>query len=245
MIMILKKTILKTIVNIANIFYPKICIICRELSNYKICLNCYRQCIKLETLEYCHRCGVINKSISNNLCFHCIVLKAPAYDSINSVFVYTLSIKKLIHIFKFKNSQHLARIISIHINSKYCHIINKHDVIIPVPITYIGLIKRGYDHTLEITKLLSKFNKISYKCLIKKCKNTSKQHNLTYSARQDNIFQAFSINKKYKDDIKNKNIIIFDDVITTGATINECCRILKEFEPKKITVITYARTIKQ
>lgn len=230
---------------IIDFFYPRICLICKELSKYKICLSCYREFRKLDKLQYCERCGALGRNLSNNsLCFHCEPLKRIPYHSINSIFMYTLGVKNLIHKFKFQNSQHLAKLISRFINHKYHNMIKEHDLIIPVPVRYTSLIKRGYHHTLEVVKLLSRSNNIEYKCLIKKCKNTKKQHHLKHNKRQENIYNAFSIKQKYKTLIENKNIILFDDIITTGATIQECCGVIQKFKPNKVTILSFARTLK-
>ena len=98
---------------------------------------------------------------------------------------------------------------------------------------------RGYNQTEIIAKELSKDLKIelNYKDL-KKIKDTKTQSTLTKKERKENIKNAFMI--KNTDRVENKKIILFDDIYTTGSTLNECSKILKEAKAKEIAILTIA-----
>ena len=100
--------------------------------------------------------------------------------------------------------------------------------------------KRGYNQTELITKKIAKALEIQEdsKTLIK-IKNTKTQSKLSKIQRLENIKNVFYI--KDKEKIQNKKVILFDDIITTGATINECAKILKQKGAKKIVVLAIAK----
>ena len=75
-------------------------------------------------------------------------------------------------------------------------------------------------------------------CLYK-TKNIIEQSKLNKEDRQENIQGVYEIRNKER--LKEKNIVLFDDIYTTGSTVNECCKILKQAEPKTLSVITLAK----
>jgi len=85
-------------------------------------------------------------------------------------------------------------------------------------------------------------NKLIFDLLIR-TKNQKSQVKLTQKQRIKNIKKAFSLNPKYQNFVKNKHIILVDDVITTSSTANSCAKELKKYGAKKITILTIAKTI--
>ncbi len=151
--------------------------------------------------------------------------------NIYSCFLYEDNIKKLIHNYKFKNKKNL----SFHFASFLYKYFNKLDIdknnliIVPVPSHKNRINKRGYDHILNIVKDFSKLSCLKYndKLLIK-IKDTKPQFSLNKKERKENIKNSFNINLK---EYKGENILIIDDIITTGSTLNE---IINEFYKNKI-----------
>jgi ComF family protein len=125
-------------------------------------------------------------------------------------------------------------------NKNAFQIVNGYDIIIPVPISKKRLKERGYNQSELIAKQIAKNVqiKIETKCLYKK-KNITAQSSLNKEQREENIKNVYII--KNQDRIFNKNVLLFDDIYTTGSTANECCKILKEANPNKIGVMTIAK----
>ena len=101
-------------------------------------------------------------------------------------------------------------------------------------------LERGYNQTELITNIISKYNKIlvENKVLFKD-KKTKTQSTLSLEERYENIKNAFKIKNINK--IKNKQIILFDDIYTTGATVNEISKKLKKSGAKKVLVLVIAK----
>ena len=127
-------------------------------------------------------------------------------------------------------------------NEKLRCFLEKYDVIIPVPLYHKNLNKRGYNQCELVAKGIAKcIEKLEYRGdVLIKIKNILKQSSLTEEERKKNVINAYGIKdfENNKLELQNKNILIFDDICTTGSTIKECIRILKKLEPKNIGVFT-------
>lgn len=199
----------------------------------------------------CGICGKLNKDF---LCKKCeIILKKheifniEQYNNMNFdrhlyIFKYEGIIRKILLNYKFKDNAFLYKTIANFLlkNDNIFEKLKKYDTIIPVPISKKRKNERGYNQTYLITKEIAKNTELecATNCLFK-TKNIIEQSKLNKEERKNNIqgvYELKNINKLYK-----KRIIIFDDIYTTGSTVNECCKLLKEAEPKRIDVFTIAK----
>ena len=116
----------------------------------------------------------------------------------------------------------------------------KIDYITSVPLYSSRKRDRGYNQAEILSKSIGKKVNITYKNLLKKDKINLQQHMLSYDKREENVKNVYSA--KRKDIINGSKILICDDVITTGSTLKECCRILYENGASKVLGITTAST---
>ena len=203
-----------------NFLFPPVCGICGKLHEEWICEKC------LESLKI----NIIYQKVYNKY-----------YDEIIYLFKYK-DIRNLILKYKFNNQAFLSNTFSKIIlkNKNLCRNLKFYDIIIPVPMHKIKKQKRGYNQTELITKKIAKTLELQEDSkVLLKIKNTRTQSKLNEKQRYENIKNVFYI--KDNEKIKNKNIILFDDIITTGATINECAKILKENGASKIIVLALAK----
>jgi ComF family protein len=153
--------------------------------------------------------------------------------------------EKVIHHLKYSGmkdlgiflGQHLAGYAGLEIQEQEIN----YDYIIPVPLHKTKVRERGYNQSEYLVKGLSENLKIP--CLfdaISRRRYTKSQTKLTLLEREKNIRDAFALSVNYKDELKDKNLILLDDVITTGATVNECIKILREAGADKIFTLSLA-----
>ena len=203
-----------------DFFYPPMCGICGKQNKEWVCENC------LEKLKI----DIIQRKEYNKF-----------YEEQIYLFKY-IDIRNLILRYKFNGQAYLNNTFSSIIlkNKNLCRKLKFYDIIIPVPMFNKKKRNRGYNQTELITNKISKKLdiKTSTKILIK-IKNTKTQSTLKEKQRLKNVQNAFCI--KNSNLIKNKNIILFDDIITTGATINECAKILKQNGAKKVIILALAK----
>lgn len=206
------------------------------------------------SLIYPATCGFCNKICKDYICKKCeIELKKFKIDLITKpknkyfdecfyLFKYQGQIRHIIIDYKFQEKSYLYKTFSKIIlkNKKACGFLKKYDIIVAVPIHKKRKNKRGYNQTELITRDIAKKINIEFKSnLLIKSKNTIPQSKLNKIDRIKNVQNAFLVNKKI--DIKNKNIVIIDDIYTTGSTLNECSKILKHAGANKIGIFTIAK----
>lgn len=208
-----------------RIIFPPCCLICGKQTQNIWCRKCKKR------LE--NQAAYIIKNTENNNFF-----EKQIY-----IFLYKNEIRKLIIDYKFNDKAYLYKIFSQMIikNKKICGILEKYDIIMPVPIHYIRKKQRGYNQSELVAKEIANHIenlKIENK-IFKKIKNNKPQSLLNRKERKRNVENVYRIEEK--DKIKNKNIIIFDDIYTTGNTVNELAKILKENGAKNILILTIAK----
>ena len=118
--------------------------------------------------------------------------------------------------------------------------IKTYDTIIPVPISNKRKMERGYNQSFLIAKKIAKSLNLEIinNCLYKN-KNIIEQSKLNKEDRQKNIQGVYKLINKEK--LKNKKILLIDDIYTTGSTVNECSRTLRQADIKEIGVFTIAK----
>lgn len=157
--------------------------------------------------------------------------------------------EKIIHHLKYSGmkdlgvflGQHLAGYVKLEIDEQLKKNNTSYDFIIPVPLHKTKVRERGYNQSEFIVKGLSESLNIPFlfEAITRKI-YTKSQTKLTLLERQKNILGAFALNENYRGELKDKNIILLDDVITTGATVNECIKILREAGVNKIFAVSLA-----
>ncbi|MDP4117886.1 MAG: ComF family protein [Bacillota bacterium] len=191
----------------------------------------------------CSRCGSgFEYRGGLPFCNTCRSARYP-FDGVISAYHYTGGVRDAIirHKFDFmyNNSPTFALGISEIINHIFTQI--KPDFIAIVPTDKIRLRERGYNAVSEIAEIISSKTDIPlYGNALLKIKNVPQQSTLSLRQRMRNVHGCFSV--KNKSDIKNKSIILIDDVFTTGATTRECAKMLKKAGATYIFVITVAIT---
>ena len=236
-----------------NFVFPLNCKICkkpiRESKGYSICENCFKT-IELIEQPYCIKCGKplvptdVFKKNREILCLDC-KKKKYSFKFSRSTGVYDKVLKKCIHLFKYYGEKKLAKPLGnlmVDYLLKNNDFENEFELIIPVPLHKNDLKKRGFNQSVLLSKVIGDYFSIPVgeSVLIKK-KLTPFQVNLSKKEREKNILRSFSVEKP--EEIKGKNILILDDVFTTGATVEECAKELMKARAKNIFVLTLARTV--
>lgn len=160
------------------------------------------------------------------------------------MYKYEGEIRSLLLKYKFNDKAYLSDFFAQMIlkNQKAISFIKKYEIIIPVPLHRKRLLERGYNQTELIVKKVSINNSI-VDCVendvLKKAKNTKPQSKNNLYERISNIKGVYFVENAEK--IKNKNILLFDDVYTTGSTANECRKVLINAGARQVGVMTIAR----
>lgn len=116
-----------------------------------------------------------------------------------------------------------------------------YDVIVPIPLHWTRYASRGFNQADEIAKVLQKKKNVPLCHLLKRVKKTVFQSSLVSSLRVQNLKDAFVLNGKH--DYAGKHILLIDDLMTTGSTLQAAAKILLQLKPRKITVAVCCRVV--
>lgn len=213
-----------------ELIYPPLCQLCQNrLINQEkcICLNCWNQIPKLF-------CSLVDINTRGN--------QKVYFSRAHAVWDFNSPIQKVIHLFKYSGFTQLAQPIAL----EMAEIINSEtdyamaDGLIPVPLHQARQRERGYNQSLLLCKAISKITGIPvHSEILLRVRNTETQTNLSALQRLSNVDKAFKVIKP--ELIKDRRIILVDDVLTTGSTLNACARELKNAGANEILVLTAVR----
>ncbi len=235
---------------ILNILFPPICLNCQKnLSenqiqiNWPLCLDCFQK-IPINNGFYCPFCYRRLPEFKKS-CHQKVKYLLAAVSSYQNPIT-----QNLIHSLKYQSMKTAINPIK-HLIALYLKTIDfnfENFIIIPIPLHKKKQRKRGFNQAFLIAQALQeilikeKNQKLTLENeVIKKIKNTPSQTKIeNYKERERNVANCFSIENP--EIIKNKNIILVDDVITSGATINEAVKLMKKFGAKKIIAFVLAKS---
>ncbi len=215
--------------------YPPACAVC-GLPGAPLCVDCKSE-IQYITGEICSICG---KSINHGkiTCKECIHRK-PSFDSVRSLAIYSGVIRECIHSLKYENNRALGKYFAellIPIVRKQTWSIN---VVIPVPLSMKRLKERGYNQAAVIAHPLALLLEQPYQPYgLEQIRDTRSQVGLSAEERRFNVIDAF---KAIPELVRGKNILLIDDVMTTGATMESCAKALKYAGSGRVFCATIAR----
>ena len=208
------------------------CLLCAspETNNHALCEACLNE-LPYSPASSCPQCGLSSNGL---ICGSCLN-STPDFDATHAVFIYTFPIDAMMQRYKYGNMLHLSKTFGQLLAQKTnCDTV---DLIIPMPMHPARLKERGFNQALEIAKILGK-EKLDYKSAIRQ-KLTPPQASLPFKERVKNIKGAFQVN----NDLTGKRIAIIDDVMTTGASLNELAKTLKKAGASHVECWIVARTL--
>jgi len=228
--------------------FPIYCISCSKYGKW-VCNHCLEK-ISINIEQVCPLC---NKSITpdGKTCFDC--KRKYSIDGVLVSSSYKLNkkktfIAKLVHYYKYrfisKLSVPLGKILK---KTLLQSDLPLPDIIIPVPLHPRRMRWRGFNQAELLSDYLGKYTTVGLEIIVLKDvllrnKYTIPQMEIkNYCQRRNNIKGSFSLNKKYSKKIKGKNILLVDDIATTGSTLFECAKVLKQKNAKKVYGIVLAR----
>ncbi|WP_420264147.1 ComF family protein [Candidatus Magnetominusculus dajiuhuensis] len=229
----------KIMEGILGILFPSLCPVCGrpsdELATSPICGVCWANMSRLPA-NVCSVCSKPLQVEGITKCGDCYAEK-PFYSTVRAYARFSGAMKEAIHLFKFSGVRRLARPLAELLKKIE---IPEADLIVPVPLTKKRLTERGFNQSLLLAKAISDFTQIplSYDTLLK-VKETPHQTTLRGTERVKSLRNAF----RSAISVKGKKIAVVDDVMTTGATINECARALIKADALSVLGIVAARTV--
>lgn len=232
-----------------NLFYPMHCFGCRkslhnEESQY-ICKGCWSE-IGYITGTRCARCGTGLGDYAVTSKEGCVECRSQRFrfDSAFCVAYYEGVIKELIHQFKYRQQESLAEPLA-KLLVQYAREIDLHsnniDMAVAVPLHRSKRAERGFNQAELLVRNVGRSLNIDI-CAggLKRVRNTPSQTRQPYYRRAENVRGAFLARNPAK--FRGKDILLVDDVLTSGLTASECAKALKDAGARKVYVLTVAKS---
>jgi len=230
-----------------NFFFPPLCLSCDErlLEGEEIfCSRCH-SALESVPLPLCPLCGapVGKRLIEKNRCPDC-PQKPVYFDRARAPLLYNGPIVQAVIALKFMHRIELAdffaRLLLYYMKMEMER--EKVDGIVPVPLHYRRFYSRGFNQSEEIGRILAGWMRVPlWTEVLRRARATKPQTRLAHADRLKNVQDAFVI--FHSDPVKEKHVLLLDDVYTTGSTLNACARALKEAGVSKVTALTLCRAI--
>ncbi len=227
---------------------PPLCISCKtEINSHNsLCPKCWHQ-VNFIVSPICDIMGTPLPYNTGTVQISAVATTwPPPYNRARSVAVFEGILKHMIHALKYGDRHEGIKLFGKWMTYAGRDILNDADLIIPVPLSQRRLWARRFNQSALLANAIGKNTKIQVDYLsLKRKKHTTTQVGLTRKQRAKNVSGAFSIPAKALPQIAGKNIVLVDDVLTTGATIHACTKTLLKAKAARIDILTLARVIDQ
>jgi len=227
-----------------DLLFPPQCLSCHaQVSTHgTLCLDCWQK-IQFITDPCCSCCGYPFEYAMGEgaLCGECL-RERPPYAKARAVFRYDEHSRALVTRLKYADQTQLASVYGAWLAKAGKELIAMSDVIIPVPLYYWRFVGRRYNQSALLAAALSKHCGLPVVFDgLKRIRHTKPQPGLTYRQRQENVKGAFVMPLKRADRLKDKSILLIDDVMTTSATVSQCAKILLKGGVMRVNALTLAK----
>jgi competence protein ComFC len=217
--------------------YPPACGGCNQLG-VRWCSTCHERTIRFDSKSGCPRCGYVGGNIG--LCQPCQE-NAPLCTAIRSWGAYSGPLREAVHRMKYNQDLGLTEFFSNNLTVLLVELGWDVNLITSVPLSRKRLRQRGYNQAALLGWPVAAALKIPYSSrAIERTRDTASQVNLTAKERLLNVVGAFHARPEV---VKYKNVLVVDDVITTGATIQSCAQALISAGANQVFGLSLARTL--
>lgn len=231
-----------------DFLFPPLCICCGERIGepYALCSECWREVSFVEG-PVCARCGLpfeIDPG-ENAVCAGCYAVPT-VFDRARSILHYDEASKRLILGFKHGDRLERAPAFIGWLERTGRAMVQDVDFIVPVPLHRLRLWRRRYNQSAILAQgIARRFGKTYAPMLLCRVRPTPSQGSMpSAKARQRNVAAAFQVAEQVRCEIRRKNVLLLDDVYTTGATLNACAGALRRAGAGRINALTLARVVR-
>lgn len=215
--------------------FKRNCLLCGSTATEDFCPPCYNSLPHLSS-HHCPVCALPTEEA--RVCGACLA-HPPAFDHTLAAVNYAFPVDALLHSLKYQANLALVPVLADLLLARIDRNVLP-DFIVPMPLHAVRLQERGFNQAIEIARRISKRSGVPLlPALCRRVRDTASQTGLPWKERKKNIRNAFDCD----GNLNGKRIVIVDDVMTTGATLNELARVLRKCGAAHISVWVIARTL--
>lgn len=223
---------------VCDYIFPVFCISCSQEGNV-LCSIC---CSTLEVSGvFC--CPVCHVERAGGSCCDACKEKTPLIRHVAMMpLTETSLVHQIIHLYKYEYIESLEPVLEAYITSFFAtYRMPFADFIVPVPLHPKRFVERGFNQSERIARMVSRATGIPLLDPLKRVVHTIKQATLDRRGREMNVRNAFAVQKEYALLLAQKNVVLIDDVYTTGSTLSQCASALKTANVREISGWSIAR----
>ncbi|MDD3370621.1 MAG: ComF family protein [Alphaproteobacteria bacterium] len=227
-----------------DLLLPPLCLLCDEPvpDRATLCPDCWKK-VQFISHPFCARCGTpFDFPVEDGtLCGSCLA-DPPPFAKARAAMVYDDASKRLVLNFKHGDRLHSAKALANWMSLAGADLLGGADALVPVPLHRRRLFARRYNQSAILAQQigLASGKPVLVDALLR-IRNTPQQKELKRKERKDNVHGAFAVPPEKKNDIGGKTLVLIDDVLTTGATAQECARTLLAEGAEAVHVLTLSR----
>ena len=197
------------------------------------------------TPPLCGRCGDPlpswrAASLAACICPRCR-RRASSIDRAASGGAYEGRLRDILHALKYRGHRTLARRLAAWLRDRAAPVLDGADLAVPVPLHWRRRRARGFNQAEEIARYLG----LPVVAALRRTRHTAPQAGLPASRRHHNVRGAFALSRRRraKKSVKGRTVVLVDDIVTTGATLESCARLLREAGAREVRAVTAGRAI--
>lgn len=231
-----------------NTVFPPACPSCHAPVDtmHNLCTECFSR-LRMIAQPLCESCGIpfAVPVAEGSQCPECLV-QPPAFTRARSVMVYDAVSTPLISALKFYDQwAGLVRYEAM-LCATGAGLLQTADLLVPVPLHWRRLWWRKYNQSALLAYGVSR--RMGLPCipdLLYRTRYTPPQMRLKRSERAANVKNLFAVSERYREQIRDRHLVVIDDVITTGSTAEACAKTLRDAGAREVSVLTLARTVRE
>ena len=229
-----------------DLLLPPLCLSCHAAvtGHGGLCPSCWSAVNFIES-PVCDRLGIpLPYAVEGPLVSAAAMADPPFYDRARAVAQYDSVMKGLVHGLKYRDRHEGLALFGRWLQHAGRSLISDGELLIPVPLYRTRLWSRRFNQSALLARQLSRLTSLPVDplCLVR-TRSTASQVGLSANQRKSNVAGAFAVSDAGREQVVGKAVILVDDVITTGATVNACARVLKKAGAKQVDVLALARVV--
>jgi ComF family protein len=226
---------------LADVVVPPVCLACRTplARHHAVCGPCWRQ-IRFIRAPLCDRLGLpMPFGTGEGMISAAAVANPPAYGRARAVAAYDGVMRDLIHGFKYADRHDARRLFGTWLVSAAVPLLPGITMIVPVPLAWTRLVRRQFNQAAILAQETSRLTGIPYAPdILKRIRATRSQVGLTRLERGHNVRGSFAVAPRRRARLQGAGVLLIDDVVTTGATVNACARVLLAAGAQRVDVLS-------
>ncbi len=227
-----------------DILMPPRCLVCKHIvaGRDTLCGSCWSS-VHFIGAPYCDRLGLPLPYATGEVTISAAALaNPPAYDRARAAAHYSASMRTLIHQLKYSDRLEGRAMLVRWLIGAGRDLLPGADVVIPVPLSRGRLLWRHFNQSAFLGQELARQTGIGFSPMaLVRHRATRPQVGLTEAQRRQNVAGAFAVRPARRAEVADRNVLLIDDVITTGATVEACTRVLRRAGARRVDVLALAR----